>query len=124
MASVQSTIPPFHQGAFDVSEVVAVAGPAYPTDGLGSYSTTIGDAHWTALGLEAGTFEVLVEAIQVHSPNQTITNRVVLTALEGSHVYAVTENTGPIAVPMKGGFSFTGVLTGFTVQYRIQKYQS
>ena len=124
MASVQASIPRFGTGAFDVSEISAVGTASYPTDGLGSHSTTVGLAHWTALGLVAGTFEVLVESIQVHTTNNAITNNVVVSALGNTHVYAVNQNTGAISVPMKDGFSFTSANTGFTIQYRIQLYQS
>ena len=67
---------------------------------------------------------MVIESIQVHTPAQNVSNRIVLTALEGSHIYAALDNTGAISVPMKGGFSFAAILTGFTIQYRIHKYQS
>lgn len=122
MTAVQSTIPPVHQGAFDVSELTATAA-SYPTDGLGSHGVVASATpHWTTLGLTAGTFEVVVDSILVYTPGGV--NLVSITAEEGSHVFVAATSVTGLSISMKGGFSVVGSGTGFCVTYRIQKYQS
>jgi len=108
MASVQSTIPPFHQGAFNVSELIPVTGSSQPTDGIGGHETVASNAigqHWLNLGYVAGEFEVLIESIQVNTPGGV--NNVSISAIGDGHVYVVGNSSGPVSVPMKDGFTFT-----------------
>ena len=125
MPIITATVPDFRQGAFNVSEVAAVGTASYPTDGIGDHETVAADtlgAHWATLGYVAGTFEVLIEGVEFHTTSNSVANNVIMSAVGDGHIYAVSQRTGPVKVPMKDGFSFTSANTGFTIHYRIQRY--
>ena len=50
-------------GAYTVTSPTGLAGNNYPDNGAGATTTTVGNAHWTDLGLAAGEFEVEVVGI-------------------------------------------------------------
>lgn len=117
------TFPPLDRGAFNVSELSAVTSVSQPTDGIGGHETAAADTlgkHWLTLGYTLGTFDVLIESIQVNTPGGV--NNVAISAVGDSHVYVVGNSSGAISVPMKDGFTFTSGGTGFTIQYRILSY--
>lgn len=129
--SIGRTLP--NAGSYSITSSTTAAS-RYPDDGVGTPTATVGDAHWTDLGLAAGGFEVEVTAIVTAAGGVTI-----LTDLTGSGVAHAFPGGGSIAaggggVPsnlsfapgcgprMKDGFVVTFSGAGGTVFYRIHVY--
>lgn len=122
-------------GSYSVTSSAAAAS-RYPEDGVGTSTATVGDAHWTDMGLVAGEFEVEVTAIVTAAGGVTI-----ITDLTGSGIAHAFPGGGSIGsggggVPsslafadgcgprMKDGFVVTFSGAGGTVFYKIHRYYS
>ena len=126
-------------GCYSITSAAAVLAQ-YPTDGRGNLDPSAGLAHWTALGLAAGEFEVeILHVIQASGGNTVITE---LKAVGKAHIFPGGALAGSTNVNGGGGnagnFAFTPgaglrcrdgftvsfLGTGGTILYRIHSLQN
>ena len=121
MASVQSIIPPPHQGVFWMAQATAFTS-SYPDTGRDDITPTASAAHWKDLGLAVGSFEVVVDSITT----EAATTRVTLVALhaDGESYTCVTGTAHSLNIPFRDGFVATSTTSGCAITYRIHIYQS
>jgi hypothetical protein len=108
------------QGAYRVTSSAADGSATYPDDGRGLKTTTAGNAHWTDMGLTAGTFEVLVSHITIPTGGFAT----LLETKAGGTSQIFPAGTHPMDPPIRfmDGFAFT-TNAGATIIYRIHEYR-
>ena len=127
MASVQSIIPPVHQGLYIAHPTGPVTGH-YPITGRGTAggtSTTEANALWNTIGnggLDAGTFEVVIEWVQIPTGSTNVV-MVEKHADGAALIFSAAGHFDNLNVPMRDGFVMT-TGGGCMVAFRIHKYQS
>lgn len=129
-------------GSYTVTSPIGLAGNNYPDNGRGATTSTVGNAHWTDLGLTAGQFEVEITMI-ILATGCTLT----LTELaagatahyfQGGATAAQANDTGTEVLGsgesgvfpfppgfgprMQDGFKYTLTGAGGTICYRIHVY--
>ena len=128
------TVPP--QGAFTATTPTAATGQ-YPTTGRGNISPTAGLAHWTALGLTAGNFEVEIVGIIIAATGTCAITELKASAVThffpgGAGAGSGASNGGggnpgvfmfPHGIRCQDGFAVTFSGAGGTVLYRIHVYR-
>ena len=121
MSTVQSILPVKKQGAF-WHEFDGALTDQYPDTGRGGNTSTAGNALWEDLGIVAGTFEVVIEAIVL----DTGATSCVITELhaDASTNTIVRNPACPLNIPMRDGFKVTTVGNGVYIQFRIHRYMS
>ena len=108
-------------GAYRVTSVGADGSPTYPDNGRGAKTTTIGNAHWTDLGLAAGGFCVMIH--HVTSPSGTTITLAELGAGGTSQIFVGgSPNALVVPIRMEGGFAFQTSAGGF-ISYTIHEYR-
>lgn len=131
-------------GSYSVTSPIAQAGNNYPDTGRGASTATVGDAHWTDLGLVAGEFEVEITGLVLATGCTLMLTELLAggtahffqggaTAAQANDVGTETLGSGESGIfmfaegrgpRMVDGFKYTLTAAGGTVFYKIHRYYS